>query len=64
MKTKAKKEAKKQSRKPVLPTRENCQKAKDAATVVDYHTPSIRKALACSWKEAQAIRHELLKGGV
>ncbi len=32
-----------------------------ASAVTDYSLPKIRKALECTWGEAVAIRHALLK---
>lgn len=51
----------KESRKAVEPTEANLKAAREAATVLDYSTPRIRKALSCTWGEAAAIRHTLLK---
>jgi hypothetical protein len=59
----AKKEvkAKKEQRKAVEPSEANLKAARDAAAVIDYSLLKIRKALACTWGEAVAIRHALLK---
>jgi hypothetical protein len=53
--------AKKETRKPVEPTEANLKAAREAAAVTDYSLPKIRKALSCTWGEAVAIRHALLK---
>lgn len=61
---KAKKEevkSKKETRKAVEPTEANLKAAREAAAVTDYALPKIRKALSCTWGEAVAIRHALLK---
>jgi hypothetical protein len=62
-KLKARKEraAKKEQRKPVEPTEANLKVAREAATVLEYSVPKIRKALNATWSEAVAIRHALLK---
>jgi hypothetical protein len=62
-KLKARKEraAKKEQRKPVEPTEANLKAAREAATVLEYSVPKIRKALNATWSEAVAIRHALLK---
>jgi hypothetical protein len=59
----AKKEvkAKQEQRKAVEPTDANLKAAREAATVTDYSLPKIRKVLSCTWGEAVAIRHALLK---
>jgi hypothetical protein len=59
----AKKEvkAKKDTRRAVEPTEANLKAAREAATVMDFSLPKIRKALSCTWGEAVAIRHALLK---
>ncbi len=51
----------KASRKAVEPTVENLKTAREAATVLDYSLPRIRKALSATWGEAAVIRHALLK---
>jgi hypothetical protein len=55
------KKAVKDQRKAVEPTEANLKAAREAATVVNYPLPKIRKALSCTWDEAIAIRHTLLK---
>jgi hypothetical protein len=58
-----KKEAKskKPARAKVEPTETNLKAAREAAAVTDYSLPKIRKSLSCTWGEAVAIRHALLK---
>jgi hypothetical protein len=58
-----KKEAKRQqpARAKVEPTEANLKTAREAAAVTDYSLPRIRKALSCTWGEAVAVRHALLK---
>jgi len=60
---KAKKDPKpnKPVRVAVEPTAANLKTAREAATVTEYSLPKIRKALSCTWGEAVAIRHVLLK---
>jgi hypothetical protein len=61
MSTKKEKKAVKEQRKSVEPTEANLKAAREAATVLEYSVPKIRKALSCTWGEAVAIRHALLK---
>jgi hypothetical protein len=61
MSTKKEKKAVKEERKAVEPTEANLKTAREAATVLNYAVPKIRKALSCTWNEAVAIRHALLK---
>jgi hypothetical protein len=58
---KAEVKSKKETRKAVEPTETNLKAAREAAAVTDYSLPKIRKALSCTWGEAVAIRHALLK---
>jgi hypothetical protein len=51
----------KEQRKAVEPTEANLKTAREAATVLEYSVPKIRKALNATWSEAVAIRHALLK---
>jgi hypothetical protein len=51
----------KEQRKSVEPTEANLKAAREAAAVVDYSLPKIRKALNATWSESVAIRHALLK---
>jgi len=51
----------KEHRKPVETTETNLKAAREAATVLEYSVPRIRKALNATWSEAVAIRHALLK---
>jgi len=61
-KSKAKEpKVKKAARVKVELTEANLKVAREAATVTDYSMPKIRKALSCTWGEAAAIRHALLK---
>ena len=53
--------AKREQRKPVETTDASLKAAREAASVIDYSLPKIRKALSCTWGEAVAIRHALLK---
>jgi hypothetical protein len=61
MSTKKEKKAVKEQRKPVEPTEANLKAAREAATVLEYSVPKIRKALNATWSEAVVIRHALLK---
>jgi hypothetical protein len=61
MSTKKEKKAVKEQRKAVEPTEANLKAAREAATVLEYSVPRIRKVLNATWNEAVAIRHALLK---